>query len=156
LLLNKNKAYTLIELIVSIALVAIISISVIPRFLQTAQFQQQVFLQQLMHSLAYIQNLAIGTGCHISATNNVNTMTFNLRQNCISGAFSQSVFDPQNVNNALVITAPSNVTIVTVNFPIYFDNNGLAYSVSNGAIVNSSVSVNSQSFSITGNTGLIS
>ena len=42
---------------------------------------------------------------------------------------------------------------------LYFDNNGIAYNVNSGAIVNATLSINgilSQSISVTGATGLIS
>jgi prepilin-type N-terminal cleavage/methylation domain-containing protein len=154
-----NKAFTLIELILSVTITAIIAISVVPRFLQTSQFQQQVFTQQAANSLAYAQQLAIGTGCHIAAIASVNTITFNLRQNCTSGSFNYAVFDPKNIGNSLVVTTPYNVTISSINFPIYFDNNGIAYNVNSGTIVNATLNINgflSQSISVTGATGLIS
>ena len=153
---RRVAATSLVELIFAITLVAIVGVSVMPRFLQTNQFQQQVFLQQVINSLAYAQNLAIGTGCHIAAITSINVITFNLRQNCTSGVFNQVVFDPKNVNNSLVVTAPSNITIGSTNFPIYFDINGLSHRVSNDVVVDALISINGQIISITGATGLIS
>ncbi len=153
---SKLAAASLVELIFAITLIAIIGVSAMPRFLQTSQFKQQVFLQQVINSLAYAQNLAIGTGCHIAVIPNINIITFNLRQNCTSGAFNQAVFDPKNINNLFVVTAPANISIGATNFPIYFDVNGLSHRVSNNAIIDALISINGKIIMITGNTGLIS
>ena len=139
----------------SITLLAIISISVLPKFFVHTLFKQQIFLQQIINSLAYAQSLAIGSGCHIAITTNASNINFNLRQNCTTGSFNLSVFDPANINNIFALTVPNNIAVSAINFPIYFDNNGLSRSVNNGSIIDAIISVNGNSINITGNTGLI-
>ncbi len=153
---NLYKAFTIIDLIFTITIVGVIGINVVPRFLQASAFNQKVFVQQVINALAYAQNLAIGTGCHIAVNTTYTNITFNLRQNCTAGAFNLSVFDPENINNAFVVTAPYNISITTINFPIYFDTNGLVNSIVTGAATNAILNINSQTISIIGNTGLIS
>lgn len=139
----------------SVTLIAIMSISVLPKFFVNTLFKQQIFLQQIVNSLTYAQSLAIGSGCHVAVMATTNNINFNLRQNCTTGAFNLSVFDPTNTNNIFALTVPNNITITTINFPIYFDNYGLSRSVSTNAIIDAIISVNGNSINITGNTGLV-
>lgn len=139
----------------SVTLVAIISISVLPRFFINTLFRQQIFLQKIINSLAYAQSLAIGSGCHVAVAATTNNLNFNLRQNCTTGAFNLSVFDPTNTNNILELTVPNNITIAAINFPIYFDNYGLSRSINTNSIIDAIINVNGNIISIIGNTGLI-
>lgn len=152
-----SAATSLVEVIFSVTLLAIIGINAVAKFFKSSSFQQAVFFQKVLLSLEYIQNLAIGTGCPISvAVVNYNTITFNFRQNCTSGLFNQAILDPKNNNNIFMVVAPADVMISAINLPIYFDPNGLAHNISNNAIVDAIVKLNSQTITITGNTGLIS
>lgn len=151
-----NLAATLVEFMLSITLLAIISINVVPRFFQSMMFKQQVFLQQVMNSLAYIQSVAIGSGCHTGVSISPNIITFNLRQNCTAGAFNQSIFDPSNNSNVFSIMVPSNILISSINFPIYFDANGLSHLMSTGVVIDAIININGYSINVIGNTGLIS
>jgi prepilin-type N-terminal cleavage/methylation domain-containing protein len=151
----KANAFSLIELIFAIALIAIIGVSAVSRFLRSDQFKQTLFVKQVISSLSYIQNLAISSGCHISVNASYSSISFNLRQNCTTGIFNQSVFDPKNMNNLFVLNAPSNIAIAFTNFPVYFDTDGLARRVSNSSIVDAMLNINGNVIVITGNTGFI-
>lgn len=139
----------------SVTLIAIMSISVLPKLFRSTLFQQQIFLQQIANSLTYAQSLAIGSGCHIAVIATTSNINFNLRQNCTTGAFNLSVLDPTNINNIFALSVPNNITISAINFPIYFDNYGLSRSVSTNSIIDAIITVNGNSINITGNTGLI-
>lgn len=151
----KANAFSLIELIFAIALIAIIGVSAVSRFLRNDQFKQTLFIKQVINSLSYIQNLAISSGCHISVNVTYSSISFNLRQNCTNGVFNQSVFDPKNINNVFVLNAPYNVAIAATNFPIYFDTDGLSRRVSNSSIVDAMLNINGNVIVVTGNTGFI-
>lgn len=163
-MLLKNKlgfalGFTLIELILAILLTALIAYNVVPRFFNLVVFNQNLFLQDATGVLLYAQNLAIGSGCHISVTLTSTTITLNLRSGCTTGTFTNTVQDPQNIANPYVKTTPTKVTMTYSNFPMYFDQNGQGRLVSNYNTTNSSITVTgagiSTTVNINGNNGNI-
>ena len=158
-LVKYQSGFTLTELVLAIILVAIISVTVIPIFFSSQIFEQDVFEKQLAISLAYAQNIAVGSGCHISITNTTSDITLNLRSGCTSGSFTNMVQDPANVSVAFVKTVPSDVTITSSNFPIYFDQNGQGRRISNGRTTNASLTITgpdkTTTITIRGRTGRI-
>lgn len=154
---NKTKlAFTLIELILTIILVSILSITIIPKFFSVVVFSQSLFTKQVLNVVSYAQTLAIGSGCHISVSVTATTVVLNLRSACTTGTFTNIVYDPANVSNSFIKTAPKDVTIASTNFPIYFNSNGQALSVASGSAVNASLNINGAIINITGATGMIS
>ena len=159
-MLLKNKlGFTLIELILSILLTALIAKNIVPRFFNTVVFKQNLFLQDITGILFYAQNLATGSGCHISVTLTSTTITLNLRSGCTTGTFTNTVQDPQNIANAYVTTTPTGISMTYSNFPMYFDQNGQGRLVSNYNTTNSSITVTGGGIStivnINGNNGQI-
>lgn len=158
--LQKYLGFTLIELILTILLTALIAYNVIPKFFSTAIFRQNLFVQNATGALLYAQNLAIGSGCHISVTLTTTTITLNLRNSCTTGTFSSIVQDPSNIATSFVKTVPTGITLTSTNFPLYFDQNGQGRLVSSDNTTNATINVTGGSITTTinikGNTGKIS
>ncbi len=160
LFLKNKSGFTLIELILAILLTALIAYNVVPRFFNTVVFAQNLFVQQVTGTLLYAQNLAMGSGCHISIATTTTTLKLQLRSGCTTGTFStNSVQDPSNVGIWYTRTVPTGVTITSTNFPMYFDNNGQGRLVSSNNTVNSTITVVRSGLStivnVKGNTGYI-
>lgn len=156
---KKIFALSLIELILSILLTALIAYNVVPRFFNAVIFRQNLFVQNATSSLLYAQNLAMGSGCHISVTLTTTTMTLNLRSGCTTGTFTNTVQDPSNIANSFVKTVPTGVTLTNTNFPLYFDQNGQGRLVSTNNTTNATLNVTGSGLTTTinikGNTGQI-
>lgn len=160
MLLHKTSGFTLIELVTSIVLTAIVAYNVIPKFFNAVIFSQNLFVQNTTSALLYAQNLAMGSGCHISVTATTNTITLNLRSSCTSGNFTNVVQDPNNIANSFIKTAPTGVTLTNTNFPLYFDGSGRGRLVSNNNTTNATINIIGSGLTTTinikGNTGQIS
>lgn len=139
--LTQQPAFTLIELVLAILLTAIVAYNILPRFFNNIIFSQNLFVQNAQSALYYAQNLAMGSGCHISVTPSATQITLNLRSSCTSGTFTITVQDPSNTSNSFVKTAPTGVTMTYNNFPLYFDQNGQGRLVSNNATTNATLTV---------------
>ena len=149
--LKQQAAFTLIELVISIILTALVAYNVLPRFFNNAVFSQNLFMQNAQSALYYAQNLAMGSGCHISVTPSSTQITLNLRSSCTSGTFTIAVQDPSNPSNSFVKTAPAGVTLSYTNFPLYFDQNGQGRLVSSNSTINATLTVTGGGISTTTN-----
>lgn len=70
--LNKNRGFTLVELIMTIVIVGILSAVVAPRLLDTNVFQSRGFADQVQASLRYAQKIAIAQRRNVCAAMTAN------------------------------------------------------------------------------------
>ncbi len=99
---NKQKAFTLIELVMTILLLGILAVSAMPRFFDITSFQQRGFFDETLNAMHYAQKLAIASGCNVQFRITANRYQLNRpaasnRSQCKSistGDFSQNVIRP--------------------------------------------------------------
>jgi len=155
---TKEKAgFTFIELIIVVAIIAILGLAVIPKFFTVGPFQQRVFYDSVLNALQYAQKVAVATGCHIEVSlPNATTITLKQRDGCRSGNFNNTVpvFDPLSNAAGYTRASPSSsVTVSSSDLPIYFDGIGECIKESTGLPGNYAVTVGGQLINISCTTG---
>lgn len=147
------KGFSLVEMVLVLALVAILSVIAAPRFANVLTFGTNTFFQETLNGIRYGQQLAVGMGCDVRVSVTGTTMSLDLRSNCLTGNFTQAINDPVSKVAGYQKTAPSGVTIANSNFPIYFDPLGRAHDVNTGNIINASLTIGGNTLQVIGETG---
>lgn len=80
-------AFTMIELVMVMALLGIVSLMIIPRF-STTTLEQQGFADEVLVAIRYAHKLAITTGCTVQVALNANSYALNYTGagDCASGS----------------------------------------------------------------------
>lgn len=144
--MKTTKAFTLIELTTTIIIISILASLGLPKILEQKNFIESIFNKKIFHSLLFAQNMAISSGCHIAIILNTDFLELYLRNSCKTGNFNQNILDPTNLPNIYRVTIPSNLSLNSSNFPIYFDHNGQARSVNTNAISDSNINIEGGKF----------
>lgn len=107
--------YTLVELVVIIAIIGILAVYVSARFVSNTDFQGRRFFDQVESAVRYARQVAIASGCPVQVT--LTAGGYTLLQQTASGntcnsaaGYTVSVINPGN-GQAFTDTAPSGVTI---------------------------------------------
>ncbi len=132
--------FTLIEILVVIAILTILAAVAAPRFFSVSDVDRRFFYDDTIAALRYAQKLAIGTGCQVQVTVAANTYTLNLQDSCTGSSYTQSVIHPGTGASGYSNTAPSGTTLSSSASPIIFDALGRALD-SSGAVTNFTVTV---------------
>lgn len=61
------RGYTIVELVLVIAIIAILGAMVGPRFFDNAAFDERAYADELASSLRYAQKVAVASGCRVRA-----------------------------------------------------------------------------------------
>lgn len=113
---NHSNGFTLVELIVVLVLVSALAIVAIPRFSVT-DFDRQLHAERVLAGLRYAQQLAVTSGCEVSANINSATLALTYTGNP-DGCNGGPVIDPVS-GGSFVVTAPSGVSgDLTISFGI--------------------------------------
>ena len=64
---DRLRGYTVIELVLVIALLAILSAVAAPRFFDNTAFDERAYVDELASSLRYAQKVAVASGCRVRA-----------------------------------------------------------------------------------------
>jgi MSHA pilin protein MshC len=64
---DRLRGYTVIELVLVIALLAILSAVAAPRFFDNTAFDERAYADELAGSLRYAQKVAVASGCRVRA-----------------------------------------------------------------------------------------
>lgn len=139
-----------------IAVLGILSAVALPKFFSTSPYSSRFFYDDVLASIRYAARYAIGTGCHTQVSLSSTTLTLTQRASCTSGAFTVALPDPSNLSgNQYIRTAPSGTTVSTGGgtWPFYFNGLGQAIQTSNNQINNFTVTIDTRTITVTGQTG---
>lgn len=75
---DRLGGYTVIELVLVIALLAILSAVAAPRFFDNTAFDERAYTDELASSLRYAQKVAVASGCRVRA--DIATSSYSLTQ----------------------------------------------------------------------------
>lgn len=134
------------------ALVGIISIMAIPKFLSMNIINSQFFSNEILNSVRYAQKLSVTTGCQVQVSLTGQTVSLFYNRTCSGGTFNLSIKDPANQAPSFNRIAPNSISISSTTFPIYFNALGQCIPSTN-VVGNASINVGSHTINIVGETG---
>ncbi len=107
-----QKAFTLVELVVTLIIVGLLAAVAVPRFFDLQPFATRGFSDEVVAALRYAHKYAIATGCSVQVTimpNQYQLLRPAAVGNCAAGPFVPPVLNPAGGNFAG--TAPTGVVL---------------------------------------------
>ena len=147
-----SKGFTLVEMIVTLIIVALIAAVSGPRFFSLSAFQESGFYDETVSAVRYAQKYAVASGCTVRVQTAASGFTLYRPAavaNCNTpGSYTTILADPSGNATTFTRTAPSGVVLTAADF---------TFSASGTASVTPSIaiSVGSKSFTVFGETGFV-
>ena len=107
-----QKAFTLVELVVTLIIVGLLAAVAVPRFFDLQPFAARGFSDEVLAALRYAHKYAIATGCSVQVTvapNQYQLLRPAVIGNCNGGPFGPLVLNPGGGN--FTGTAPAGVVL---------------------------------------------
>ena len=107
-----QKAFTLVELVVTLIIVGLLAAVAVPRFFDLQPFAARGFSDEVVAALRYAHKYAIATGCSVQVTiipNQYQLLRPAAVGNCNGGPFGPLVLNPAGGN--FTGTAPTGVAL---------------------------------------------
>lgn len=121
--LKTDAGFTLIELIMVIVVIGILSVTALPKFIDSSVFQARGFADQVLATLRYAQKSAIAQHrlvC-VSLSASANSITLTRASLSTDSSCTRAINLPDRASNSLA--APSGITL-SPSIVISFDANG--------------------------------
>ena len=146
--------FSLVELVVTIAVLGILAGVAGPKFFRRQSFDERITRDQLAGSLRYAQKLALATGCEVEMQITGNSWGLHQRASCTTGAFTRDVVDPADGDPQFQLSAAGAVAVASSANPIVFDQRGR--SVDGSAVPQTvTLTAGSQAVQVVGTTGYV-
>jgi len=153
--LPRAAGFTLVEIVVVLAMLAILAAVAAPRFFNQSGFQERFYSEDVRSALGHARALAIATGCEVQVTLASTGYALRQRASCTTGAFTQGVANPATGVAPYGAAPPTGVALSSTLDPVVFDALGRARS-SGGVTSNVTVTVGTRQLTAVGETGLVS
>ncbi len=151
--MKSSSGFTIIELVLVIALLGILSAGALSRFFDLSIFQQRGFYDETVSAVRYAQKLAVASGCDVQVTLGTGGYALMQRAACdTSSAFTLAVTHPAGTGN-FAGSPPNGVSVSTAT--IIFTPLGQATNAARVSTDYSALSVGGKSFNIVGETGYV-
>lgn len=122
--LKRIMGFTLIELVMVMVIIGILSVAVLPRFVDSSIFQSRGFADQVLATLRYAQKAAIAQHRLVCVSlNNTTPATIVLAIASLDNAVDCSVGVPLAIPDRTdnTLTAPTDITLTTTAATLTFD-----------------------------------
>jgi len=146
--MNKQRGFTLVELVMVIMIMGILAAVVGPRFFDRKVFDERLFFEETVSAVRYAQKLALASGCRIQVSLDAGGYHLRRAASCTSGAYSADVQGPDGQLPFANTEVPAGVSVLATNFPVTFDSLGRPSSAA-------SATIGAFTFSVTAETGLV-
>lgn len=148
------KGFTLVEMIVTLIIIALIAAVSGPLFFNVSSFQESGFYDETVSAVRYAQKYAVASSCTVRVRTTANGFTLYsvdpvaTATVCRTGPFDTQINDPSGNATKFTRTAPSGVVLTAADF---------TFSASGTASVTPSIAINvgSRSFTVFGETGFV-
>lgn len=116
-----TQGFSIVELVVMIAIVAILAATAMPRFFNFDIFQDRAFYDEAIAAVRYAQKLAVATHCPVRVQFTDVPGGFALfrpasNTACDTGPYNTAVTDPSNAAATYARSAPGGITPTAANF----------------------------------------
>jgi len=144
--------YSVVELVVVIAVVAILVATALPRFFDIGTFQDRAFYDQTIGAVRYAQKLAVATRCPVlvQVTDNTSLALFRPANAaaCSSGPYATAVADPATPGANFVLSVPGSLTLASTaaNF---------SFTAAGSTAADVTITVGDRSFQVHAETGFV-
>ena len=108
------KGFTLVELVATLVIIALIAVVSAPLFSNVNVFKQSGFYEETLSAIRYAQKHAVATGCTVRVQTTTTGFTLYRPVSvvaCTTGPFSTPLADPSGNATTFTRTAPSGVTL---------------------------------------------
>lgn len=125
----RQKGFTLVELITTLVIIALIAAVSGPLFFDVGVFRQSGFFEEMISAVRYAQKHAVATNCNVRVNITANGFTLFRPAStaaCSTGPYATNVVDPSSDAPSFTRAAPPDVTITTSASDIIFSGNGQA------------------------------
>ncbi len=113
------KGFSIVEMVVIIAVVTILAATAMPRFFDLSIFQDRAFYDEAIAAVRYAQKLAVATHCPVRVEFTAAGYSLARPANntlCDTGPYNTTVTDPANLQAVYVRSAPGGITPTAANF----------------------------------------
>lgn len=148
----RETGFTVVELVLVIAIIALLAAVGTPRFLALGSMQADLYQSEVLAALRYAQRLAVATGCGVQVQLTVSSYTLTQQTGCAGAAWTQAVVDPSTNAAGYARSAPAGVALSSTVNPLRFDPLGRATNAA-GTVSSATVSVGARSISVVGESG---
>jgi MSHA pilin protein MshC len=148
-----SKGFTLVELIATLVIIALIAVVTGPMFFSVSTFRESGFYDETLAAVRYAQKHAVATNCTVRV--NITANGFSLFQAanagaCSSGTYNTAVTDPSSNQAVFTRTAPDGVSLSTT--PV---TPNIVFSSDGRASAGVTVKVGSKPFTVIAETGFV-
>ena len=156
--IGSSKGFTLVELIATLTIIALIAVVGGPRFFDVNTFRESGFYDETISSARYAQKLAVETHCEVRV--NITAVGYTLfsaanTAACGSGTYNTAVVDPSGNAATFTRTAPSGVALTPAAADLVFDANGRAALTTGPIATWVTIGVGNRQFRVHGETGFV-
>ncbi|MGA9032234.1 MAG: GspH/FimT family pseudopilin [Sulfuricaulis sp.] len=148
--IGSSKGFTLVELVATIVIIALIAAVSGPLFFDVDVFRQRGFFEETLSTLRYAQKYAVATGCPVRVQTTATGFTLYRPANaaaCAAGPYNTPIADPSGNAATFTRTAPPGVTLSVHNF---------TFAADGSASANQSINVGGTTFQVVAATGFVS
>ncbi|GAB4512114.1 MAG: hypothetical protein Tsb0026_15820 [Sulfuricaulis sp.] len=143
------KGFTLVELIATLVIVALIAAVSGPLFFDLDIFRKRGFFEETLSAVRYAQKHAVATGCPVRVLTTANGFTLFRPASvaaCTAGPYDVPIVDPSGNATTFTRTAPPSVTLSIHNFTFAADGTASA---------DQTITVGGTSFQVSAMTGFV-
>ena len=148
---QRQKGFSLVELITVVVLLAIIAVAAFSRMSGFGSFEQKAFFDEITNALRYAQKLAISTGCSVQVVLTASSYALKQGDSCASTSYTRNVLHPAKRTVAYQnLSPPDGVTISPAATMVFTPQQQVT-----GLAGNTLFSIGSYRFTVYQNSGLV-